>query len=85
MCTRIQKNRRALWLFSFAAGLLGLIVGMTLSAPVFVDTFHAQHSPTFWEVLIPNLFVLLPYAFLPALLVLLIGWGIQTKSGNQKK
>ncbi|HET9407739.1 MAG TPA: hypothetical protein VFO39_10915 [Candidatus Sulfotelmatobacter sp.] len=47
-----------------------------MSAPVFVDTFHARHPPTFLDVLIPNLMVILPYALVPALLVLLVGWVI---------
>jgi hypothetical protein len=73
----MKKERRGLWLLGAAAGLLGLIVGAMISAPVFVDTFHAQRPPTFLDMLIPNLIVILPYAVGPALLVLLVGWGIK--------
>ena len=66
-----------LWLLATAAGLVGLIVGAVMSAPVFVDTFHAQRPPTFRDSLLPNLIVILPYALAPALLVLLVGWGIE--------
>jgi hypothetical protein len=71
----MNKKRRRLWLLSVAAGLLGLIVGATISAPAFVDTFHAEHPSTL-DMLIPNLIVILPYALAPALLVLLVGWVI---------
>jgi hypothetical protein len=73
----MKKEWRRLWLLSGVAALLGLIVGAMVSAPVFVDTFHAQHPPTFLDMLIPNLIVILPYALGPALLVLLVGWGIK--------
>lgn len=72
----MKKKRRKLWLLSVAAGLLGLIAGTTISAPVFVDTFHAQRPPTFLDILIPNLIVILPYALGSVLLVLLVGWVI---------
>jgi hypothetical protein len=70
------KKKWRLWLLSVAAGLLGLIVGVTTSAPVFVDNFHAQHPPTFLDTLIPNLIVAIPYALVPASLVLVVGWVI---------
>jgi hypothetical protein len=73
------RKWRKLWLLAAAAGLLGLAVGATLSAPVFVDTFDAQHPPTFWDLLIPNLITILPYALGPALVVLLLGWGINKR------
>ena len=84
MSTHTKKKRRALWLFTVAAGFVGLIVGTTLSGPVFVDAFDSRHRPTFWDVLIPNLLVILPYGLVPALLALLVGWVIQTKRGIQK-
>jgi hypothetical protein len=73
----MKRKQGWLWLLSVAAGLLGLIFGVTMSAPIFVDTFHAQHPPTFLDMLIPNLLVILPYALLPASLVLLVGWIIK--------
>ena len=73
----MKKKRRRLWLLALAAGILGVILGTTMSAPVFVDTFRVQHPPTFLDVLIPNLIVIFPYALGPVLLVLLVGRGIR--------
>jgi hypothetical protein len=79
----MKRKRRRLWLLSVAAGVVGLIVGATISAPVFVDTLRVQHPPTFFDVLIPNLIVTLPYALGPALLVLLVGWAAdKVRSSN---
>ena len=79
----MKKKWRKVWLLAVAAGFLGSIVGATMSAPVFVDTFHSQHPPTFFDMLIPNLIVILPYALGPALLVILVGWGTKkARSSN---
>jgi hypothetical protein len=73
----MKKEWRRLWLLSAAVGLIGFIIGAMTSPPVIVDTFHAEHPPTFWDVQIPNLAVIIPYGLVPALLVLLVGWGFE--------
>ena len=79
----MKKKRFKLWLLSVVAGFLGMIVGTMISAPVFVDSFQAQRPPTFSDILIPNLIVTLPYALVPGLLVLLVGWAIhKARSSN---
>jgi hypothetical protein len=71
MTTKISRGFRRL---SLAAGLLGFISAFLFGAPVFVDTFDPKNPPTWFAILIPNAIVSLPYAMLPATMLLLAGW-----------
>ena len=71
MTTKISRRFRKL---SLAAGPLGFIFFLFFGAPVIVDTFDPKNPPTFLDILIPNVIVSLPYAMLPATMLLLAGW-----------
>ena len=71
MTTKISRRFRRL---SLAAGLVGFIFAFLFGAHIFVDSFDSKNPATWLEILIPNAIVSLPYAMVPATMLLMAGW-----------
>ena len=75
---RKRRVQRGFGWLSVAAGLAGFVFAMLTQAPVFVDTFDPKHPPGLLDVLIPNLILITPFWVVPAAVVLVAGWAIQS-------